>query len=82
MIMLLSLLNNWSTKQIDFVLVCIQAEIKCDLYMKMLYGFETIAGNNKSHVLKLKRNLYGQRQSGKIWYDHLVAELKQIGFRA
>ena len=80
MIMLLSLLNNWSTKQIDFVLAYPQAEIECDLYMKLPHGFETTAGNNKSHVLKLKRNLYGQRQAGKIWYDHLVAGLKKIGY--
>ena len=80
MIMLLSLLNNWSTKQIDFALAYPQVEIECDLHMKLPHGFETTAGNNKSHVLKLKRNLHGQRQAGKIWYDHLVAGLKKIGY--
>jgi hypothetical protein len=31
-------------------------------------------------VLKLLRNLYGQKQAGRVWYTHLVTGLKALGF--
>ena len=80
--MLLSLTNDWHTKQVDFVLACPQADIECDLHMKLPRGFVTSSGSFQSHVLKLKRNLYGQRQAGKTWNEHLVAGLRKIGFES
>ena len=74
------MLNQWSTRQIDFVLAYPQADTECDLYVRLPNGFETSSGNSKSHVLLLKRNLHGQRQGSKIWNDHLVLGLKKIGF--
>ena len=32
-------------------------------------------------VLKVKRNIYGQRQAGRVWNLYLVEKLKSIGFR-
>jgi hypothetical protein len=31
-------------------------------------------------VLQLVRNLYGQKQAGRVWYKHLVRGLEKIGF--
>ena len=76
----MALINNWNTRQIDFILVYLQAEIECDLYMKLPIGFETTSGDYHSHVLLLKYNLYSQRQGSKIWNNHLVKRLKKIGF--
>ena len=53
-------------------------EIECNLFMKLLNGFNTAAGNNKFHVLKLKHNLYEKYQVGKIWYNHLIVGLERI----
>ena len=30
--------------------------------------------------MKLERNLYGVKQAGKVWHDHLTNKLKSIGF--
>lgn len=79
MILTLSLLKGWKTKQIDFVLAYPQAEVQCELYMEIPQGFH-FQGSRKSHVLKLLRNLYGQKQAGRVWYEHLVSTLKQLGF--
>lgn len=38
-------------------------------------------GDSDSHVLKLKQNIYGGRNSGKIWNDYLTKGLKEIGFK-
>jgi hypothetical protein len=50
------------------------------MYMELPQGIETNHGNGKTHVLKLLKNLYGQRQAGKVWNDHLTTGLKRIGF--
>ena len=48
--------------------------------MKLPAGFQFEYGNSRTHVLKLKKNLYGQKQAGKMWFDYLSNGLKDIGF--
>jgi hypothetical protein len=43
-------------------------------------GFEV--EGEKEYVLKLKKNLFVQRQAGKVWNKHLIEKLKQAGFVA
>jgi hypothetical protein len=62
----LAILSNWHTKQLDFVLAYTQADIERDLYMKLPAGFtlpdRTITEQDtKNYVLKLEKNLYGQK---------------------
>jgi hypothetical protein len=49
--------------------------------MELPMGIETKYGNRKMHVLKLLKNLYGQKQAGRVWNQHLVKGLKSIGFK-
>ena len=58
-----------------------QADIENTLYIKFPYGIKTSKGSAKSHVLKLKQNLYGQKQAGLVWYNHLTSRLKRVGFK-
>ena len=48
--------------------------------MKLPKGVKKIYGNGKKHVLKIKKNLYGGKNAGKIWFNHLKEALKNIGF--
>jgi Reverse transcriptase (RNA-dependent DNA polymerase) len=78
--LIVALLNDWHTRQIDFVLAYPQADIECDLYMEIPFGFE-FEGNRETHVLKLKKNLYGQKQAGRVWNLHLHKGLtEKLGF--
>jgi hypothetical protein len=83
--MTLAIINNWHTKQLDFVLAFPQADIERELYMKLPAGF-TVEGKRiteeekKEYVLKLLKNLYGQKQAGRVWYQHLRRNLIKIGF--
>ena len=49
------------------------------MYMEVPKGFNI--NNSKEYVLKLKKNLYGQKQAGRVWNKHLVTKLASIGFK-
>ena len=34
----------------------------------------------KSHVLTLKRNVYGQKQADRVWNQYMDQDMKSIGF--
>ena len=78
--LILSLLQGWAKRQVDFVLAFPQADISHDTFMKLPKGVKTIHGDGDTHVLKVKKNLYGGKNAGKIWYEHLKGALENIGF--
>ena len=51
-----------------------------DIYMELPQGIQTTHGNSKDHVLKLEKNIYGQKQAGCVWNSFLVDKLLSIGF--
>jgi hypothetical protein len=62
-----------------------QADVERDLYMELPKNF-TVPGtkityaDKYKYILKLVKNLYGQKQAGKVWYDHLKDKLTKLGF--
>jgi hypothetical protein len=79
--LVLAILNKRATRQIDFVLAYPQAEVECDLYMEIPKGFVFEHGDRNSHCLLLKRNLYGQKQAGRVWNQYLHDGLIARGFQ-
>lgn len=77
--LVISILNNWHTCQIDFVLAFPQADVECDIYMAIPLGFN-LKGKKKDYCLKLKKNIYGTKQGGKVWNKHLDKGLKKLGY--
>ncbi len=55
------------------------APIEMKIYMELLQGIMTVQGNSKDHVLKLEKNIYGQKQAGRVWNSFLVDKLMSIG---
>ena len=78
LLLILSMLNNRNTKQVDFVLAYPSAPIEFKMYMKLPKGIKTKYGNGRTHILQLLKNLYRQKQAGKVWNDYLVTV---IGFK-
>jgi hypothetical protein len=70
----------WAHYKVDSVMAYPQAPIKMDIYMELPQGIQTAHGNSKDHVLKLEKNIYGQKQAGCIWNSFLVDKLMSIGF--
>ena len=74
--------NRWHTKQLDYVLAFPQAPVERELYMEVPKGFEVETGKNKDHVLKIHRNIYGQKQAGRVWNKYLADKLiNKVGFK-
>eukprot|EP00957_Ditylum_brightwellii_P137676 10495416-Ditylum_brightwellii.AAC.1 len=57
-----------------------QADIEFDLYMHLTHGMQMLDGSRGTHVLKLLKKVYGQKQTSRVWYNHLKEGLEQIGF--
>jgi hypothetical protein len=67
-------------QQVDFVLVYPQAPVEMDIYMELPQGIKPATGNSKDHVLKLLKNIYGQKQVEGLWNSFLVDKLTSLGF--
>ena len=50
------------------------------LYLRLPQGYKRQGMTQKSHVLKLKRNVYGQKQAGQVWNQYMDQGMKSIGF--
>jgi hypothetical protein len=68
--------NGWYSKQLDYVLAFPQAPVEKEIYMMIPKGFAlNIPNANEEHVLKLHKNVYGQKQAGRVWNKYLVDKL-------
>ena len=76
----LSLLLGWRSRQLDFVMAYPQAPAEMPLYLRLPQGYKRKGMTRKSHVLKLKRNVYGQKQAGRVWNQYMDQGMKSIGF--
>ena len=83
MLLTLTALHRWTTKQIDFVQAFAQAPIEKTLYMRIPAGIELEDNSDpKEYVLEIHRNIYGQKQAGQVWNQYLVKKLvKELGFK-
>jgi hypothetical protein len=48
--------------------------------MELPQGIKTANGNSKDHALKLLKNIYGQKQAGRVWNSFLVVKLTSLGY--
>ncbi len=77
---LLSILNKWKKIKIDYVHAYPQAPIEKEMYMKIPAGVDIIEGEKTDFVLKMLRNIYGQKQAGRVWNKYLHGILLRLGF--
>ena len=84
--LILSVILNLHTVQVDYTSAFCQAPVHEDIYVSLPRGWKTLnqmgldIGFKDDHVLKLNRSLYGLKQSPKNFYNHLRERLESIGF--
>eukprot|EP00957_Ditylum_brightwellii_P173060 13175707-Ditylum_brightwellii.AAC.1 len=64
LILILTILQGWSSRQVDFVMAYAQADTEFDMYMCLSKGVEVVDSTGPQ-VLKLLKNLHGSKQAGK-----------------
>jgi Reverse transcriptase (RNA-dependent DNA polymerase) len=79
MFLILMLLNGWKSRQVDFVLAFPQADIECEMFMEVPQGFN-VDGNRSDYCLRLQKNLYSQKQAGRVWNQFLHDGMLARGF--
>jgi hypothetical protein len=55
-----------------------QPPIKMDIYAELPQGIQLKHWNSKEHVLKLEKNIYDQKQAGRVGNSFLVDKLTSI----
>ncbi len=80
LMIIFGILFQWLLQQVDLIMAYPQVPIKMNIYMELPQGIETAEGNSEDHVLKLLKNIYGQKQAGRLWNEYLIDRLNSIGF--
>jgi hypothetical protein len=78
--LVISILKDWETRQIDFVLAYPQADVECDIYMEVPVRFDIPGRDKKKYCLKLKKNIYGTKQAGRVWNKFVHKGLIKLGY--
>jgi hypothetical protein len=75
LLLVLSVILGLATKQVDYTLAFVHADVKEDVFVRMAKGFE-----KQGYVYKLKKSVYGLRQSPLNFFQHLKEGLEARGF--
>ena len=73
--------ENLSLHQLDVKTAYLNAPIDHEIYLEQPKGFEKYDANNCKLVMKLKKSIYGLKQSGRMWNNLLHSYLEQQGFK-
>ena len=66
--------------QVDIKQAYLQSELKEDLYMRVPPGLQPYDAQGRPVCCKLRRGLYGCKQSGRLWADEFATFLVSFGF--
>ena len=77
LMLILSQVLGLATQQVDYTTAFLHAPIEDEVYVEMPQGYRQ---NGK--VLRLKKSLYGLKQSPKNFFNYLKGNLEAVGFQA
>ena len=70
--------KRWRLDQLDVETAYLNGELEEEVYMKQPKGY--VEEGKEKFVCKLKKSLYGLKQSGRCWYNKLNEKLISKGF--
>jgi hypothetical protein len=76
----LAVTKGWNILQFDVSTAFLHAKLddRLELFVRQPPGF--VDSVNPSKVHRLRKSLYGLRQAGRLWSEHFVGCLKEMGF--
>jgi Reverse transcriptase (RNA-dependent DNA polymerase) len=79
--LILVIINQWKSRQIDFVLAYPQAPVPRPTYMELPKGIDFPELDRNTQCLEILKNVYGGKDAGRTWYLYLKDGLQQLGFQ-
>ena len=73
--------HDWNVIQLDVQTAFLQSKMKEEVYVKQAVGFEKLDLNGQPYVCKLKKNLYGLKQSPRNWHGTIQHDVEAHWFR-
>ena len=73
---------DYEVLMLDVQTAFLNADVEEEVYVKMPPGYETYDKSGVPFVIKLKKSLYGLRQSPKNWFGTMDNHLSNMGFRS
>ena len=77
--LILAITLSWETCSIDFSSAFVQAKLEEPVWIHLPRGFRS--EKQLSICLQLVKSLYGLSVAPRLWYEHVVAALLQLGFK-
>ena len=78
--LLLAASHGWTSRQVDFSNAFCQSPQKRDVFVELPQYYRPEGCDNRDVVLRLKKSLYGQLDSPKLFYEHLCKGMTKLGF--
>lgn len=69
---------NWPLHQLDIKNAFLNGDLEAEVFMCLPPGFEGRFGEGK--VCKLRKSLYGLKQSPREWFERFVKVVKSYGY--
>nr|KYP56246.1 Retrovirus-related Pol polyprotein from transposon TNT 1-94 [Cajanus cajan] len=70
---------GWDLNQLNVKNVFLHRDLKEEVYMEILLGFEV--QNKRNKVCLLKKALYGLKQSLRTWFERFTKVMISLGYR-
>lgn len=77
---ILSVIEGWYSQSIDFTLAFPQAEVEIPVFVEIPVDVHLPDADRETHVLELKKKLYGMRQASSQWAFFLERGMRSRGF--
>jgi len=77
MMLALATVYDWEIEQMDVVTAFLNLKVDGDVYMALPQGIEV----DKPQVCKLRKSLYGLKQTPCLWYEHIDHFLRSLGLQ-
>lgn len=74
----LAMNSNWPLHQLDIKNAFLNGDLEEEAFMSLPPSFEEKHGKNK--VCKLKKSLYGLKQSLRAWFEHFGKVVRSYGY--
>lgn len=78
-ILALAAKNGWLIEQMDAITAFLQGELPDEIYIRQPEGF--VNSNESTKVCRLRKAIYGLKQSSRVWNEKLDAALISLGLK-